>query len=293
LLVILDLNGTLMLKPDFRRQDDIRVRPGAPKVLEYLFAHHVVMVYTSGQPHNAEKIARRLFSAEQYDQLAAVWARDKLDLTPAQYRDKVQVYKKLDKIWKTTEIQASFFPPGQGRWDQSNTILVDDSHLKALQEPHNLLQVPEFVNFNKITAGLKKKAFDRREEGICQSLVVKLEVLKWQDDVSRLIWRWQTGKAEIPRVPNSNVFVDEMVDQKEQARKDLEAAVNLPTPRSPETSDVESSEGEGEGGSVLPNERRSESPIDEAMFKELLERGKKGGIPTPKSRGGDGMGIYH
>ena len=273
-----------MLKPDFRRPDDIRVRPGAPKLLEYLFVNHVVMVYTSGQPHNAEKIARRLFSAEQYDQLAAVWARDKLDLTTAQYKDKVQVYKKLDKIWNTTEIQASFLPAGQGRWDQTNTILVDDSHLKAFQEPHNLLQVPEFVSFSKITAGLKKKAFGKREEGICQSLVIKLEVLKWQDDVSRLIWRWQTGKVDIPRVPNSNVFVDEMVDQKEQLRKDLEAAVNLPTPRSSETSDVESSE--EEGGSVLPKERRSESPIDEAVFKELLGRGKKGGMPTPESQKG-------
>lgn len=287
LLVILDLNGTLVLKPEFRKPDDIRVRPGAPKLLDYLFAHHQVMVYTSGQPHNAEKIARRLFSVEQYDRLASIWARDKLDLTPAQYKDKVQVYKKLDKIWNTPEIQASFFPAGRGRWDQTNTILVDDSHLKALQEPHNLLQIPEFKIFDPKTARLKKKALDKREEQICQSLVMKLEVLMWQNDVSRLIWRWQTGQVDIPRAKGSNVFVDEKVDQREQARKDLEAAINMPTPQSPETSDVDS-EDEG-GGSVLPKGtegRRSESPIDEAVFKELLSGGKTKDIPTPESQDG-------
>lgn len=224
---------------------------------------------------------------EQYDRLASIWARDKLDLTPAQYKDKVQVYKKLDKIWNTPEIQASFFPAGRGRWDQTNTILVDDSHLKALQEPHNLLQIPEFKIFDPKTARLKKKALDKREEQICQSLVMKLEVLMWQNDVSRLIWRWQTGQVDIPRAKGSNVFVDEKVDQREQARKDLEAAINMPTPQSPETSDVDS-EDEG-GGSVLPKGtegRRSESPIDEAVFKELLSGGKTKDIPTPESQDG-------
>ena len=293
LLVILDLNGTLMLKPDFRRPDQIHIRPGAPKLLEYLFENHTVMVYTSAQPHNAKMVARRLFSIKEYDMLAGIWARDRLGLTPAQYKDKVQVYKKLDKIWANSEIQSSYFPPGQGKWDQTNTILVDDSHLKALQEPHNLLQVPEFTNQAN---GMKKKTYSRREEQICQSLIVKLEALKWQHDVSRLIWRWQVGKAEIPKVPGSNVFVDEKVDQKEQARKDLEAAMNLPTPQSPVTSDDES---ESEGGTSLPasnlealvvppaEPKRSESPISEDTFKDLLSGGNaKDNMPTPTSQDG-------
>ena len=143
--------------------------------------------------------------------------------------------------------------------------------------------------------GLAKKAYNRYEEQVCKSLIMKLEVLKWQSDVSRLIWRWQTGRAEIPKVPGSNFFVDEKVDQKEQARKDLEAAMNLPTPQSPMTTDSEDSE--GEGVSVLPRKslessvsidgRRSESPVDEAVFKDLLAgRGNaRGGRPTPESLG--------
>jgi hypothetical protein len=292
LLVILDFNGTLMLKPDFRKPNEFHVRPGAPELLRYLFANHTVMAYTSGQPHNAEIVARGLFSKVQYDKLAAIWARDKLDLTPAQYRGKVQVYKKLDKVWANNEIQSSFFPPGSGRWDQTNTILVDDSHLKALQEPHNLLQVTEFTGRKD---GLTKKTYSKYEEQVCKSLIMKLEVLKWQKDVSRLIWRWQTGRAQIPKVPGSNFFVDEKVDQKEQAWKDLEAAMNLPTPQSPMTTDSEDSE--GEGVSVLPRRslessastdgRRSESPVEEAVFKDLLAgRGNvRGGRPTPESLG--------
>jgi hypothetical protein len=290
LLVILDLNGTLILKPDFKNPNDIRIRPGAPQLLEYLFGHFSVMIFTSSQPHNAETVARALFSEVQYEKLVAIWARDKLDLTPAQYRGKVQVYKKLDKIWANNEIQASFLPTGTGKWDQTNTILVDDSHLKALQEPHNLLQVVEFTGKPN---GLTRKAYNKREEQICQSLVMKLEVLKWQKDVSRLIWRWQTGKAEIPKLPGSNFFVDEKVDQKEQARKDLEAAMNLPTPQSPVTTDSE--ESEENGGSVLlrkdleasfsPEQKRSESPVCEGVFKDLLAGGevKARQMRTPES----------
>lgn len=293
LLVVLDFNGTLMLKPNYRKPNEFHIRPGATELLEYLFANHTVMAYTSGQPHNAEIVARGLFSKVQYDKLAAIWARDKLDLTQAQYRGKVQVYKKLDKVWKNNEIQASFFPPGSGRWDQTNTVLVDDSHLKALQEPHNLLQVTEFTGQRD---GLHKKAYSNNEEQVCRSLIMKLEVLKWQNDVSRLIWRWQTGKAEIPKVPGSNFFVDEKVDQKEQARRDLEAAMNLPTPQSPMTTDSEGSEDEGLSllppkhleSSVSTDGRRSESPVDEVIFKHLLadRKNARGGRPTPESLSG-------
>lgn len=289
LLVILDLNGTLVLRPNFRKELILK-RPGAPQLLEYLFAHHSVMVYTSAQAHNAEAMARALFSDVQYDKLAAIWARDKLGLTPVQFKGKVQVYKQLDKIWANNEIQASFFPAGKGKWDQTNTILVDDSHLKALQEPHNLLQVVEFTGSSN---GLTGKKANKREEQICQSLVMKLEVLKWHNDVSRLIWRWQTGKAEIPKLPGSNFFVDERVDQQEQARMDLEAAMNLPTPSSPVTTDSE--ESEEDGGTVLaatdlqasfsPEGTHGESPVGEAVFKDLLAGGggKKRQLRTPES----------
>ena len=145
LLVILDLNGTLIVKPNRTAPTKFRMRPGVTQLFDYLFAKHVVMIYTSSRPHNAKAVVEKLFSSNQRRQLAAVWARDKLGLNRTQYNEKVQVYKKLDKIWRDKYIQAKC--PDGGRWDQTNTILVDDSHLKALAQPYNLLQIPEFAVF--------------------------------------------------------------------------------------------------------------------------------------------------
>lgn len=179
--------------------------------------------------------------------MAGVWARDKLDLTKLQYDNKVQVYKKLQKIWADKTIQTKS-EPGR-RWDQSNTILVDDSQSKALAQPHNLLQVPEFEdNAPHQKAALQKWRLEQEE--IVKSLEQKLEELKWQVDVSRLIREWQTGKTTAPGV------VDETVDQKTHhslQRRDSSDTQNigqpqlppqLLSPRSPSPSDSDSSEDE-------------------------------------------------
>ncbi|KAH6698761.1 hypothetical protein EV126DRAFT_478649 [Verticillium dahliae] len=74
--------------------------------------------------------------------LVAAWGRDKFDLTPADYVKRVQCYKRLQRIWADAAVQASH--PDGLRWDQTNTVLVDDSLEKARSEPFNLLRIPEF-----------------------------------------------------------------------------------------------------------------------------------------------------
>ena len=133
-----------------------------------------------------------LFSKERAKLLAAVWGRDKLGLNPAQYEEKVQVYKRLENVWEDERIQATCLH-GK-RWSQTNTVLVDDNHLKALSQPHNLIQVPEFTKNLHQTKRAK-----RRELEVVASIRAKLEELKWAHDVSRLILRWQTGELEPPR----------------------------------------------------------------------------------------------
>ncbi|EGY18023.1 uncharacterized protein VDAG_08357 [Verticillium dahliae VdLs.17] len=59
---------------------------------------------------------------------------------PAEERDKC--YKRLQRIWADAAVQASH--PDGLRWDQTNTVLVDDSLEKARSEPFNLLRIPEF-----------------------------------------------------------------------------------------------------------------------------------------------------
>ena len=193
LLLVLDLNGTLIVRPRRSEPAKFRRRPGLDKFFNYIFDNHTVMIYTSSQRRTVNIVLPLLFSKQQRDQLTAVWTRDKLDLTPEQFEEKVQVYKRLEKIWADPEIQASY-PGALGEWDQTNTVLIDDSHLKALAQPHNLLQVPELMaNFKNTTTHV--------EEQILDSLILKLEELKYQADVSRLIRLWHNGQKEPSKAP--------------------------------------------------------------------------------------------
>ncbi|KAK5061454.1 hypothetical protein LTR84_007997 [Exophiala bonariae] len=211
LLVILDLNGTLLVRPNTRTNPRaFKLRPGVTQLLDYLFANHTVMVYSSARPENVAIIVNNLFHPKQRAQLAGIWARDKLDLNQEQYLGKVQVYKKLDKIWSDKAIQKS---AGRGnRWDQTNTVLVDDSRLKGVAQPHNLVQITEFLNNAPKVGDEAIRAWQMNEMAILQSLEQKLEQLKMQVDVSRLIREWQSGKRQAPGV------VDETIDQKTQEK---------------------------------------------------------------------------
>lgn len=310
LLVILDLNGTLLVRPDGRKNPRaFKLRPGVTQLLDYLFANHVVMVYSSARPENVSIIVEKLFHPKQRAQLAAIWARDKLDLNKEQYLGKVQVYKKLDKIWSDKAIQTL---AGKGnRWDQTNTVLVDDSRLKGLAQPHNLVQVTEFLNNAPREGDEAIRAWQLKEMAILQSLEQKLEQLKLQVDVSRLIREWQTGKRQAPGV------IDETIDQKTQetvedqliregstmstvTEADSESAsqpgqFSYPTPPTEQTSSPTNNELkvarglstldilDAEIDKALKNtslsdssDLESESPIDEGFFSDLLRGGSTG-----------------
>ena len=237
LLVVLDLNGTLIVRPS-RHKDPakFKIRPGVPVLLEYLFKSHVVMIYTSMQPWNAHVVVDRLLSTEQRRNLAGLWTRDMLELSKQQRYEKVQVYKRLDKIWRDKSIQA-FYPriaTGEGGWNQRNTVQIDDNELKGLSEPHNLLQVPEFKHNSPIKDKALAEKYVKQEEGTLNSLVLKLEELKYQQDVSRLILQWQTGKAEIPGEPGTGTAAED------KAQKNC--VVHLPTPERSSDADLALSE---------------------------------------------------
>lgn len=62
---------------------------------------------------------------------------------------KVQVYKRLTRIWEDPAVKASH-PDAHngGMWDQMNTVLIDDSMEKGRSEPHNILVLPEFAGLD-------------------------------------------------------------------------------------------------------------------------------------------------
>lgn len=260
LLVVLDLNGTLLYRKNRAHSANVNMRPGLTSLLKYLFENHTVMVYTSARPENAITMVAQIMSPVQQRQLVAIWARDKLDLTKSQYNSKVQVYKKLEKIWQEPGIQET---AEEGRpWNQTNTILVDDSHLKASSQPYNLLQVPEFTN-NKPQGDLNAEdAWVSAQSAILRDLQRDLEQLKWQGDVSRLIRQWQIGGRNQPATSEEH----ETMQAQKQDNADAQAE-QLLTPKSPI---IISSDSESDVPSYPAVEERSVSPIDESVWSSLL-----------------------
>lgn len=260
LLVVLDLNGTLLVRKKGDPQRMIK-RPGVEFLLEYLFTKHVVMVCTSATARNARDMVQKLLTPDQVSRLITIRARDTLGLTPVQYASKVQVYKNLEDIW-TDPLVINSIPYGAKSWSLANTVLIDDSILKAKAQPYNLIQVPEF---EWAALGDRKhppKEIIQEEVAIMKSVKKKLEELKYQANVACLIKQWQEGQNAAPGI------VDEQVDQgKMTALKPIEpqsknGAEDYPTPTSLDSNTSKSdSEGDYEPPETLAFRGRQHSNI--------------------------------
>jgi hypothetical protein len=176
--VVIDLNGTLLHRRNQRASFDGRKNVGP--FLARLQRDHAVMIWSSSKPQNVSSMVAQLFSAPDRAQLAAEWARDTLGLDAVQYAHKVQVYKQLSWVWASDKVAPHPLAAEGARWDQSNTILLDDSMLKAVAEPYNLVELPEFVGgneesdvlgrvmayiqwisaFNNVSAAIRSRKFD-------------------------------------------------------------------------------------------------------------------------------------
>lgn len=175
LLIILDLNGVLLFRPNRKNPKNFTPRKHLKEFLDYLFANHKVMIWSSARPENVTAMCQRIFTEEQRENLVAEWARDKLRLTTGQYDNKVQVYKQLSWVWEDSSVQrrAKSRKLRQRKWNQSNTVLLDDTALKAAAEPYNLIEVPEF--------GPKG---DNYNDGVLVQVAGYLEELKYAGNAS-------------------------------------------------------------------------------------------------------------
>jgi hypothetical protein len=204
LLIVLDLNGTLLVRSN--RGSNYTPRPHVDEFLAYCLEHHALIVWSSARLQNVTAMVAQLFTAEQRAKLVEIWSRSDLRLG-RHFDAKVQVYKQLTWLWEDPEVQASFPMPATlpfrfedgwkdalpTKWDQSNTVLLDDSVDKAASEPHNLLQVDEFTKEN-IGDG----------EDVLGRVLAYIEDLKWEADVSATmrerpfvngegeLWNWES-----------------------------------------------------------------------------------------------------
>ncbi|KAF1844510.1 HAD-like protein [Cucurbitaria berberidis CBS 394.84] len=175
-LVILDLNGTVLYRPN-RNAKTMIERPFLKPFLRYLFQNFSVMVWSSAKPDNVKSLVTQSLDKDLQSKLVARWARDSFGLSPTNYTQNVQVYKNLRLIWSRDVIQQHHPEYAAGkRFGQHNTVLIDDSAIKASAQPHNLLEIPEFA-----------ATPEQMEGDVLREVAGYLELLRHQADVSQFI----------------------------------------------------------------------------------------------------------
>ncbi|KAF9549528.1 hypothetical protein EC957_003478 [Mortierella hygrophila] len=152
LLVILDLNGTLFYSADDCRKNRTYIkRPYFVELLRFLYANCRVMIWSSATRQRVSKMMTGggFIGVEKMDR---VWNREHLQLRFKDFHRKVLTLKDLEFVWRAIENERSEAKPEQlsagGRYefcyDQTNTVLIDDSPHKTQLQPHNCMIVPDF-----------------------------------------------------------------------------------------------------------------------------------------------------
>lgn len=175
ILVIIDLNGALIHRPDRKRPTLYIARNSTDLFIEYLFSRFRVMVWSAARPNNVDMMCKQLFPGQSRKKLIAEWGRDRMGLSPSDYNARTQVYKRLETVWDDRDIQACHpLTNYGGRWDQTNTVLMDDSAEKGRSHPYNLIKVPEFEG-------------QKESEDVLRKVAEYLDDLLIQEDVSAYI----------------------------------------------------------------------------------------------------------
>ncbi|KAL2815927.1 NLI interacting factor-like phosphatase-domain-containing protein [Aspergillus granulosus] len=226
LLVILDLNGTLIYRKTRRFPPSFSRRAGLDEFLNTLVKKYKVMIWSSSQPPTVDAVCQKLFSESNRKELVAEWGRDKLGLSKSEYNSKIQVYKTLNTVWSNKHVQASYprnkassssnaHASAGARWDQTNTILIDDSKLKAVSEPFNLIEIPEFTN----TPGVD-------ESFIFPKVLQLLKILAKCDDVSKMlhVWDSQASGRGIINLDISSLHLEPGMTNNPQPEKEIDPA---------------------------------------------------------------------
>jgi len=145
LLLVIDLNGTLLYRPDRRQPTKFTPRPNAELFLTYCIETFHVVIWSSAREENVGPMVTTLLTPKLREKVIQIWGRRKFDLTPSDFDRRVICYKRLDTVWKDPKVALSHPESAWGGvWDQSNTILIDDTAEKARSEPYNIIEVPEW-----------------------------------------------------------------------------------------------------------------------------------------------------
>ena len=151
-LIVIDLNGLLMQRSfsplgtstsGFRIDQDAKVgnfyvynRPHMKEFLDFLHENFTVGVWSSATEYNARMLVRHLWGKKKEKQLAFVWGQEKCTNVGVftEPRVKPVFLKELDKLWSHNAEMEKF----RG----GNTVLIDDSPYKAMNNPCLLYTSP-------------------------------------------------------------------------------------------------------------------------------------------------------
>ncbi|CAJ0828226.1 14023_t:CDS:2 [Entrophospora sp. SA101] len=201
MLIVLDLNGTLVYRDGEHRL--IHLRPHISAFKNFLFRNKNfnIMIWSSAQRINVNRMAKEIFGNGYGEILLEIWSRDKFNLTNEEYHSKCLTIKDLEMVWNELNtsmnkntIQSSnserkpspFIPPPHSSlslqsssilWDQTNTVLIDDSPLKAQLQPHNAIHLKEF----------NRELFCDGNDSELLNIIEYLELLKCQSNISHFI----------------------------------------------------------------------------------------------------------
>jgi hypothetical protein len=161
LLVVIDLNGTLLFRPSRRNPTKFTARPNTRQFLQYCINTFTVVIWSSAKPENVKNMCDAILTPELRKTVVAIWGRDKFGLSSTDYAMRTQCYKRLTKLWSDNKIARSHPLWASGRrWDQTNTVLVDDSPEKGKSEPFNLIEIPEFFGDEKESGEILPQVHD-------------------------------------------------------------------------------------------------------------------------------------
>ncbi|KAF3935626.1 hypothetical protein ABW19_dt0205155 [Dactylella cylindrospora] len=144
LLVILDLNGTLLFRPiaysGGKDNKNPIHRPQLREFLEYIFRQHHVVIFSSATRTSVATLLRNTIPRELRNQILRIFTREDIGIPRKYFFQKVSTFKRLTMVWKVLAKQNAAW-----RFSQVNTVLIDDSQEKAASEPFNHVTVPDFT----------------------------------------------------------------------------------------------------------------------------------------------------
>lgn len=149
LLVVIDLNGTVLYRPSRKNSTNFLARRHAHQFINYCIDTFWVVIWSSARPENVRRMVAQLVPPAVLPHVVAVWGRDRFSLTQNDYNARTQCYKRLTTLWNDPLVKSAYPSLREGFeggcWNQGNTVLIDDSAEKARSEPHNAITLPEFM----------------------------------------------------------------------------------------------------------------------------------------------------